>query len=308
MLVVLIMLLCHTWQWLVVARFSSADGYGHRKPVNAGGQGEWRSQRGCPGVHRYCQPKPEWVKRKVIRLKALMPQAGCRAIAHTFNRLHEHKSMTVGKSYVNELLRKHQYEIQVLRRKIKHKWPRPVPHNLIRGVDLTGKTDSTGKMHAILGIVEHRSRACLCLSALADKASVTLLECLIAAIRKYGKPQFIRTDNEAVFTSKLFRFGLWLLGIKHQRTEVACPWQNGRVERFFGTLKERLNRWEVASHEELAHSLHLFRFWFNHVRPHDYFDGRTPAKVWCGKRGNANRAKWFEAWDGLLTGYWLPPP
>jgi len=265
-------------------------------------------------------PKPEWVRKKIIRLKVLMPQAGCRTIAHAFNRLHERKGMTVGKSYVNEVVKKHRYEIQMLRRHIKHKRPRPVPHNLVWGVDLTGKTDAAGKLHCIFGIVEHRSRSCLMLEPLADKASVTLLECLIAAIKRYGKPQCIRTDNEAVFTSRLFRFGLWLLGIRHQRTEVACPhprgpslatpftlWQNGKVERFFGTLKEKLNQWEVASHEELAHSLHLFRFCYNHVRPHDYLDGATPAEVWRGRKSNLDRARWFEAWDGLLGGYWLPP-
>ncbi|MDX2253819.1 MAG: hypothetical protein NW202_16125 [Nitrospira sp.] len=34
----------------------------------------------------FAQPKPTWVKQEVIRLKALMPQAGRRMIAHTFNR------------------------------------------------------------------------------------------------------------------------------------------------------------------------------------------------------------------------------
>jgi len=277
----------------------------------------WRWRKGVPcygkrktdmeAGYSHRPPKPEWVRKKIVRLKALMPQAGCRIIAHAFNRLHERKGMTVGKSYVNEVIRKHRYEIQALRRKMKHKRPRPVPRNLVWGVDLTGKTDASGRLHNILGIVEHQSRACLILASLADKASITLLEHLIATIRRHGKPKYIRTDNEAIFTSRLFRFGLWLLGIRHQRTEVACPWQNGKVERFFGMLKERLNQWEVASQEELAHSLHLFRFWYNHVRPHDYLDGATPAEVWSGKKGKPDRAKWFEAWDGLLGGYWLPP-
>ena len=34
----------------------------------------------------FAQPKPQWVKPEIIRLKALMPQAGCRTIAHHFNR------------------------------------------------------------------------------------------------------------------------------------------------------------------------------------------------------------------------------
>lgn len=293
-------LLCITmgWllsQWVQSICFVREELHGKRRATNK-------------NTHYYYLAKPAWVKREVIKLKALMPDCGCRGIAHAFNRLHQHKGMTIGKSYAYEVIKRHAYEIQVARRKIKHKRPRPLPHNRVWAIDLTGKTDSAGTMHSILGIVEHRSRACLSLSALSDKASITLLESLIEAVRKYGKPDCVRTDNESVFTSRLFRLGLWMLGIRHQRTEIACPWMNGRVERFFGTLKKKLNRWEVASHEELAHSLQLFRFHYNHVRPHDWLDGRTPAEVWSGAKGNPNRAKWFEAWDGLLTGYWLPPP
>jgi putative transposase len=112
-----------------------------------------------------------------------------------------------------------------------------------------------------------------------------------------------------VFTSWLFRFSLLLLGIRHQRTERHCPWQNGRIERLFGTLKKKLNQWQVANREQLNLSLHQFRFWYNHVRPHQYLEGRTPAEVWQGKDIYANKPKreyWFEAWDGLLTGYYLP--
>jgi transposase InsO family protein len=31
-----------------------------------------------------------------------------------------------------------------------------------------------------------------------------------------------------------------LLGIRMQRTDVHCPWQNGRIEQLFGTLKAAL--------------------------------------------------------------------
>ena len=291
---VVLCVLYFIYLWFITTYFNKPKFYGAPKQVKQ---------------HQYCyhQPKPKWVKKKVIWLKALMPQAGCRTIAHTFNRLHQSKGMTVSKSYVNSVIRNHQYEIQVLKRKLKHKRPKAVPHNLIWGVDLTGKTDAVGKLHNIFGIIEHQSRSCLTLKPLVDKSSIALLECIIFAIKKYGKPKVIRTDNEAIFTSKLFRLGLWILGIKHQRTEVACPWQNGKVERFLGTLKQKLNQWEVPSFEALNHSLHLFGFWYNHVRPHDYLDGATPAEVWTNKKGNPCKAQYFEAWDGLLNGYYLPP-
>ncbi len=166
-----------------------------------------------------------------------MPGTGCRKIADIFNRrFAEDRQMTVSKSFVNDAIRKHVYEIQVLRKRIKNGKPKGVPGNLVWGLDLTGKVDADGNLNHILGIVEHKSRLNLGLAVLKDKASITLLRVLLDAIERYGKPKFLRTDNEAVFTSRLFRFGLWLMGIRHQLIDKACPWQNGRIERFFGII------------------------------------------------------------------------
>lgn len=275
------------------------------------GYGKRRSTEPKPGGFRLTAPKPPWVKDEVIRLKALMPDGSCRKIAAIFNRrFANHRQMSVGRTYVSTVIRQHQYEIQVLRQKIKHRRPRPIAKNRVWGIDLTGKVDSRKNSHAILGIVEHASRAALIMKGLPDKSSITLLRCLLSCIEKYGKPTIIRTDNEAVFTSRLFRFALRVLGIRHQTIDLHCPWQNGKVERFFGTLKQKLNHWEVDSLNQLNAALPLFRFWYNHVRPHQYLDDRTPAEVWAGDNVFQRRSKkevWFEAWDGLLGGYYLPP-
>lgn len=269
------------------------------------GRRKWETS--APPTSRYAK-KPDWVAKEIIRMKALMKTAGCRSIADSFNRRFAIKGMSVGKTFVNGIIRKHEYEIRILRKKHKHRKPKPVPLNRVWAMDLTGKQDAGGQVHHILGLVEHGSRANLCLQGLKDKASITLLRHLLDAIEKYGKPQFLRTDNEAVFTSRLFRFGLWLLGIKQQRTDIGCPWINGRVERFFGTLKKKLSQWEVDSLEQLNNALVPFRFWYNHVRPHQNLDGRTPAEVWAGVdvyTAKPKKEAWFEAWDGLLTGYYL---
>mgnify|MGYP001568136255 CR=1 FL=1 len=256
-----------------------------------------------------CRPKPEWVRKEIIRLKALMHEVGCRKVADTFNRrFAENRQMTVSKTFVNETVRKHKYEIQILRKKIKNGKPKGVPGNLIWGMDITGKTDTQKNLIHILGIVEHKSRQNLSLSTLGDKASITILRLLLDAVERYGKPKFLRTDNESVFTSWLFRFCLWLMGIRHQLIEKSCPWQNGRIERFFGTLKEKLDQWQVSNLEQLNGALAQFRFWYNHVRPHQNLDGRTPAEVWHGIDIFTKKPKqeyWFEAWDGLLTGIYL---
>ena len=254
------------------------------------------------------KPKPAWVKHEVLRLKALMPHGSCRKIGDCFNRRFEHsRQMTVGKTYVSETIRKHLHEIQVLRKQIKTAKPKCVPLNWVWGMDLTGKTDTQREMHMLLGILDHGSRAILCLKALPNKSSWTLLGYLFLAIGQYGKPKFIRTDNESVFCSRLFRLALFTLGIGHQTTDVHCPWQNGRIERFFGTLKERLDQLAVDSFDALNGALTEFRFFYNHVRPHQHLGGTTPAEAWNRVdpyTTGFKREYWFEGWDGLLQGYY----
>lgn len=99
-----------------------------------------------------------------------------------------------------------------------------------------------------------------------------------------------------------------MVGIRHQFTTPGCPWQNGKVERFFGTLKQKLDRWQVSSGESLHASLLEFAFWYNHVRPHQHLNGPTPMEAWSGAdpyRQQPKQVYWFEAWDGLLTGFYL---
>jgi transposase InsO family protein len=259
------------------------------------------------------QAKPPWVTREIVCLKALMPVAGCRTLALVFNRrfarhANVRRRMTVGKSFVASILRKHSYEIEVIRRRIKHRVPPALPRNRVWAMDLTGKTDTLGRLHMILGLIDHGSRGLLTLVALPNKCSWTLLGYLFLAIGQYGKPRTLQTDNEACFTSRLFRIVLVLAGIRQQRSELHCPWQNGRIERLFGTLKQKLNQWEVAGFEALNVSLGEFQLWYNHVRPHQHLGGRTPAEAWAGVNPFTARIKgeyWFEAWDGLLQGYYL---
>lgn len=298
-LILAVLSICYFYVWLQRYRYHSSG---------------WRRRRHDDKTTAFPRqpPKPAWVRKEIIRLKALMPHDGCRTIAHTFNRLYAgQRCMTVGKTYVSYTIRKHQYEIQVLRMKLKHRRPRPMPKHLIWGMDLTYLADHSGHAHPILGIVEHQSRVSLTLKALETKASIVLLRKLLDTIEACGpiKPRYLRTDNEAVFTSFLFRFGLWLLSIRHQRIERCCPWQNGRIERFFGTLKSKTRELCLTT-TGLQRELDVFRFWYNRVRPHQHLDGLTPAEVYDGARINGrsrNRPVWFDTWDGALTGFFIPP-
>ncbi len=267
------------------------------------------------GPHTRFQPKPPWVLREVIRLKALMPpDTGCRGIAEQFNRLHGGKrdGETVGRTWVAENLKKHRYAVLQLRRRLKHTRPRRMPTHRVWAMDMTGLPDQRRQSRTVVGIIDHGSRWLVTLRTLRSKASIVLLRALLDAIEQHGeKPRYVRTDNEAVFTSRLFRFGLWWLGIKHQRTVKGCPWMNGRIERLFGILKAKA-RGLLFDTDALPDQLRWFRFWYNHVRTHQYLDGRTPFEALnrLPARHNGNgrpEPEWFEAWSGRLGGYWFKP-
>ena len=97
-------------------------------------------------------------------------------------------------------------------------------------------------------------------------------------------------------------------GIRLRYTQPASPWQNGRIERFFGTLKAQLRDAAVDDHGQLQNRLVEFRHYYNYVRPHQHLGGRTPSEAWRGidpYRRPPRRRLWFEGWDGRLRGWLL---
>lgn len=271
----------------------------------------------CPKVvgrrHRRLKPphtnrrKPQWVVDAIIRLKALQPKASNRVMAAQFNRLYSaSRRMTVSSSYVHYTVRAKQLAILRKRREIKAQIPSGQPCMAIWGIDMSGKVDAAGTLHMMFGILDHGSRKVLTLVALPNKTSWTLLGHLCLAFGRYGKPIAIRTDNERVFTSGVFQLGLRIAGVRHQRIKAGCPWQNGRIERFFGKLKQSLDCWQVANQRQLQAALDVFRDWYCCIRPHAHLDGATPDEAWQGinpHRSKPVRLEWFDAWDGLLTGF-----
>ena len=82
--------------------------------------------------------------------------------------------VTVGKTCVHQVLQRHDFEIQILRRNLKHVKPETVPINLIWEIGLTGKTDTNKSLHSLFGIIDHGNRTLPHPQALQDKTSHTL--------------------------------------------------------------------------------------------------------------------------------------
>ena len=102
-----------------------------------------------------------------------------------------------------------------------------------------------------------------------------------------------------------------MVRIEHQRTQLHSPWHNGRIERLLGTRKTLPRQLTIPSQTALQRALDEFALFYNHVRPHQNRDGRTPAQAW-------NKVTWTDlkqnppkevtpdqALDGLCVGYYI---
>ncbi|WP_423008829.1 integrase core domain-containing protein [Undibacterium sp. Ji83W] len=168
--------------------------------------------------------------------------------------------------------------------------------------------DSSSVNHFILGIVDHGTRMNLLLQCLELATTATILACIKEVIQLFGQPAIIRTDNASVFRSKKFRRALKELGIRQEFSEPGMPWQNGRIECFFSTLKKMLNLTTPVNGLTLDCLLGDFTSWYNLVRPHQHLHEYTPAEVCAGVNPYTSAPKsveYFSAWDGLLTGYYM---
>lgn len=107
-----------------------------------------------------------------------------------------------------------------------------------------------------------------------------------AAMREFGMPARIRTDNGAPFAgtgllglSKL-SLGWMKMGIVHERIQPGRPQQNGRHERMHRTLKEDTTQPPALTLRLQQKKFDRFRQMFNYERPHEGLDNETPGSLY----------------------------
>lgn len=260
----------------------------------------------CGPAKGHPRTKPDWVRQRVIYLAIHLNS--CRQITYAFNRWYG-QDASVGKSWVAQCVKAHAGEIAQRRRAMRRRLPVYFGVGHTWALDLTLFASPDGPTFTVLGIIDHGSRRLLCLKALPTKCVFALLGHVFLACASYGLPVAIRTDNESMFTSRLWGFSLKMLGILHRRSPPGQPWHNGRIERLFGTLKPLLRQIQPRSAAVLQRVLSGFSRFYNEARPHQSLGGLTPLEVWQG-RGLADvqqayaqtRRQRGQALDGLRVG------
>ncbi len=174
------------------------------------------------------------------------------------------------------------------------RWERPAPMQLW-GIDIVGGvmlvdpvTGAPREAKVVTGVDDH-SRYCVIAKVVERATSRAVCLALAEALMRFGVPEEILTDNGKQFTDRFGRHGprtgevlfdkiCRKNGITHRLTQPASPNQNGKVERFHGTL--RPDFLDVAGpFDSVADAQAAVDAWVSHYnldRPHQALDDQQP--------------------------------
>lgn len=114
-----------------------------------------------------------------------------------------------------------------------------------------------------------------------DVATTTSAERVIGVLAtlfgQQGAPLYLRSDNGAEFVAQSVQLWLSDCGVQTLYIEPGKPWQNGKEERFNGTVRDEcLNRFVFGSVAEACVRLNGYRHEYNTERPHSSLGYLTP--------------------------------
>src|SRR4051812_46349576 len=131
------------------------------------------------------------------------------------------------------------------------------------------------------------TREGLALDVALSTSAERVIGVLTALVAQHGALAHLRSDNGAEFVAIAVQTWLAQCGIQTLYIDPGKPWQNGKEERFNGTVRDEcLNMHVVISLGEACVRLGVFRHQYNMERPHSQLGYLTPL---------AFKAAWLDA-------------
>jgi transposase len=207
-------------------------------------------------------------------LKAF-PFYGSRRIAHTIEKEYGIKVSHVTVSLMMKEIAGE--KVTVIPEQIEVNEPDAIWH-----LDMTPMRIAKGRKQYIFAIIDACTRRVMAVRSYDNATTVSAIDCVKAALEFNGgkKPRMLYTDNGRMFVSRSFEEFLRQKVIFHHKIDKGCPWQNGKVERLFGTLfREWIAYRRYMIPESLFQSLGEFQYWFNNEREIQKLGYRTPMQI-----------------------------
>lgn len=200
---------------------------------------------------------------------------------------------------VNQKRVRRRWRLQRLqvRRVVRPRVRRPRPAHLaatypghIWAYDFLEDALADGSRIHILTVMDEFTREGLALDVTRSTSAEQVLEVLRALIAQHGAPGYLRSDNGPEFVAQAVQRWLASCHVETLYIEPGKPWQNGKEERFNGTVRDEcLNLYVFQSLAEACVRLGAFRHQYNTERPHSQLSYLTPLAfkaAWVAAQGN----------------------
>jgi transposase InsO family protein len=221
------------------------------------------------------------VEDLIVHLRKQHPRWGARKVRAALIR--RGLSTPPAVSTVHAILRRHGLVAGRRRRSTSalKRFERAVPNDLWQ-IDAPCVGLSDGTKAWVIDVLDGHARFAIAALACRRATTTAAWACLEEAIRSYGAPRQLLSDNGLAFSGRLhgrevlFERNLRALGVQLLTSRPRHPQTCGKLERFHQTLKDWLaDRGRIESVEQLQEHLDAFRWHYNVERPHESL-GQTP--------------------------------
>lgn len=218
------------------------------------------------------------VLQEVAALAQTHPRYGYRRIWAVLRR-----SRRINRKRVHRLWKQARLQVQRPKRRLSRA-ERPAVMaaafpNHIWAYDFLEDRDAQGRALRILTVMDEFTREGLALDVATTTSADRVIGVLTQLVAVHGTPTYMRSDNGAEFVAVAVQLWLRQQGIEPLYIAPGSPWQNGKDERFNGTVRDEcLNLHLFASVAEARVRLEAFRNQYNTDRPHSRLGYQTPSE------------------------------
>lgn len=232
----------------------------------------------------------ESVRSRVRELRTELEAAGNDAGPDTIRSLLAREHVTISTTTIWRILQRAGQITPQPQKRPRSSWQRfaAAQPNEMWQSDFTHVRLTNGREVEVIGWLDDHSRFLLHLSAHPRITGPIVTHTFRLAADTHGLPGSTLTDNGMVYTTRLARGGrqaglnafetlLKLEGIVQKNGRPYKPTTQGKIERFWQTLKKYLAQHPADTTGHLQHILDEFRWFYNEHRPHRAIGRKTPA-------------------------------
>lgn len=227
---------------------------------------------------------------RLKELAAVHPRYGCRRLREMLRR----DGRVVNLKRVRRLCREQGLMLKQKRKRKRRGIGIGVPclsehPNHVWAYDFVEDRTETGRKLRVLTVADEFTRECVTVEVEYRMNATFVAQTLLRLFGERGVPKFVRSDNGPEFIARHLMRALAGRGVEARHIEPGSPWQNGRNERFNGTLRDECLNLETFHNRDHARALiKLFGRSYNERRPHSSLGYLTPkefAERWKMRQG-----------------------